>query len=104
MAIGPHGPERFGPCSRQPAGIRIRRKEVCTMGNQIYPGVYEFYLGRIRAARNYGMRAGTEILDTVVSCCYQDDMLTADEVSSIVYLAGEQHKRIMEDNYNEGWK
>lgn len=79
-----------------------RRKEECTMGS--YPGVYEFYLGRIQAARNYGMRAGTEILDTIVSCCCHDDMLTSDEVSSILYLAGEQHKRIMEDNYNEGWK
>lgn len=68
-----------------------------------YEGVYEFYLGRIRASRNYGMRAGTEILDTVVFCACADNMLAEDEKESIIYLAGEQHKRIMEDNYNEGW-
>lgn len=69
-----------------------------------YPGVYEFYLDRIRAARSYGLHAGTELLDLVVSCVNQDEFIAKDEAESLRYLAVEQHKRIMEDNYNEGWE
>ena len=74
------------------------------MDNQTaYPGVYEFYLGRINSSRNYGLFAGDQILDTIRRCAFWDSFLTKGEYISIINLCDEMHKKLMEDNFNAGW-
>lgn len=67
------------------------------------PGVYEFYLNRIEASRNYGLVAGDAILETVKRCALHDRMLTEEETDSIIFKCYHMHNKLMEDNFNEGW-
>lgn len=69
-----------------------------------YDGIYEFYKNRIDACRNYGFKSGHEILDVVLRCAGADSMLTSEEYNSIINQADICHIKMMEDNYNEGWK
>lgn len=69
-----------------------------------YEGVYDFYRDRIAACPLYGFRSGLEMLDTIVRCAQADCMLTEDEYNSIIKQANMCHIKMMEDNYNEGWK
>ena len=69
----------------------------------MYEGVYDFYLERINATRNYGLIAGDEILKTITRSAFWDSMLTLDEFNNIIDLCDEMHKKLMEDNYNAGW-
>ena len=64
---------------------------------------YEFYKGRIISCPSYGFKAGHEILDLIIRCAYADSTLTKDEYNSIIKQADTCHKKLMEDNYNEGW-
>lgn len=68
-----------------------------------FDGVYEFYADRIKSARNYGLFSGDQILDTVRRCAFWDSFLTKAEYVSIINLCDDMHKKLMEDNYNEGW-
>lgn len=70
----------------------------------IYEGVYDFYVGRITSCPLYGFRAGSELLDLIVRCAAVDSLLTADEYNSIIKQADDCHKKLMEDNYNEGFQ
>lgn len=69
----------------------------------MHPGVYEFYVDRIKASRNYGLFQGDEILNMVLRCIYHDDLLTLDECNNIITMARKMHDQLMEDNYNERW-
>ena len=68
-----------------------------------FDGVFDFYADRINAARKYGLFSGDQILDTVRRCAFWDSFLTKSEYVSIIILCDEMHKKLMEDNYNEGW-
>ena len=68
-----------------------------------YEGVFEFYRGRIDSAPSYGFKAGHQLLDLILRCAYRDDMLTQDEITSIIKLCDKAHIKMMEDNYNDGW-
>lgn len=69
-----------------------------------YEGVYIFYLSRIWACPLYGFKAGHELLDMILRCVNADTMLTEEEYNSIIKQANLCHIKMMEDNYNEGWK
>ena len=71
--------------------------------NFSHDGVYDFYVERITASRNYGLFSGDQILDTVRRCAFWDSLLTSSEYKSIINLCSEMHKKLMEDNYNAGW-
>lgn len=70
----------------------------------MFDGVYDFYVNRIEACRNYGLFSGDGILKTITRSAFWDSMLTTEEFNSIVKMCDEMHKKLMEDNYNEGWK
>ena len=70
----------------------------------MFDGVYEFYVNRIEACRNYGLFSGDGILNTITRSAFLDSMLTTEEFNSIVNMCDEMHKKLMEDNYNEQWK
>ena len=74
------------------------------MQEHSYEGVYDFYVERINATRNYGLVAGDPILHLISRCAFWDSFLTKQEFNSIIILCDEMHKKLMEDNYNEGWK
>ena len=69
----------------------------------MYPGVFDFYMGRIESAPSYGFVAGHEILKTVCRCAFWDSFLTLEEFNSIMNLCEKAHIKMMEDNYNAGW-
>ena len=69
-----------------------------------YEGVFDFYRDRIAACPFYGFTAGHEILTTITRCAFSDSVLTDDEFNIIINLAVKCHIKMMEDNYNEGWK
>ncbi len=68
-----------------------------------YEGVFDFYRGRILSAPSYGFNAGHQLLDLILRCAYLDDMLTQDELSSIINLCDMAHIKMMEGLYNAGW-
>lgn len=70
----------------------------------MYPGVFEFYKDRIDSCPFYGFKAGHEILTTIVRCAFWDSFLTLQEYNSIINLCESAHIKMMEDNYNAGWK
>ena len=69
-----------------------------------YDGVFDFYRDRIKSCPLYGFKSGHEILATITRCAFHDSMLTDDEFNSIIKLADDCHIKMMEDNYNAGWK
>ena len=65
---------------------------------------YEFYKDRIDSCPSYGFKSGHEILGVILCCADADHNLTAEEYNSIIKQAEICHIKMMEDNYNEGWK
>ena len=66
--------------------------------------VFDFYRGRIDSASSYGFVSGHEIIRTVCRCAFNDSLLTLAEFDSIINLCEGAHIKMMEDNYNAGWK
>ena len=73
------------------------------MNDNVYPGVYDFYLDRIKACPLYGFKSGEEILHVITRCAFNDSMLTASEFDSIIKQAEKCHIKMMEDSYNADW-
>ena len=69
-----------------------------------YDGVYDFYRDRITACPLYGFHSGHEMLEVIQRCADNDSMLTEEEYNSIIKQVHECHIKMMEDNYNDGWK
>lgn len=69
-----------------------------------YDGVFEFYRDRVNACPFYGFRAGHDLLKLVIRTAFHDSMLTDDEFNNILNLAEKAHIKMMEDNYNAGFK
>ena len=69
-----------------------------------YEGVFDFYKDRISQAPAYGFRSGHEILTVILRSAFWDSFLTVQEYISIVNLCEQAHIKMMEDNYNAGWK
>lgn len=65
---------------------------------------FNFYRGRIQSCPNYGPIAGDAILNVILSCARHDKTLTVDEFTGIIEMCTVCHKKLMEENYNEGWK
>ena len=84
------------------ACTRYRRKRGYVLEHS-YEGVFDFYVDRINACRNYGLKAGDEILHVITRTAFRDSMLTDSEFNSIMILAEKAHIKMMEDNYNAGW-
>lgn len=68
-----------------------------------YDGVFKFYQDRINSTRNYGLKAGDEILLLIRRCAFNDSFLTTSEFDIIINLCNDMHNKLMEDNYNAGW-
>ena len=68
-----------------------------------YEGVFEFYRGRVESAPADGFKAGHLLLDLILRCAYHDDMLTRDEITSIIKLCDKAHIKMMEEDFNAGW-
>ena len=66
--------------------------------------IYDFYRGRIESAPRYGFKCGHDILKMVTRCAFWDSTLTEEEFANIISLAEQAHIKMMEDNYNAGWK
>lgn len=66
--------------------------------------MFEFYKDRLIACPSYGFKSGHEILKTVTRCAFHDSTLTDEEFANIISLAEKAHIKMMEDNYNAGWK
>ena len=69
-----------------------------------YEGVFEFYCSRIDSAPKYGFKAGHELINIIMRTAYWDSFLTMAEYKTIINLCEEAHIKMMEDNYNAGWK
>ena len=65
--------------------------------------LFDFYKGRIESAPKYGFKSGHEILRTVTRTAFWDSQLTEEEFNSIINLCEQAHRKMMEDNFNEGW-
>lgn len=65
---------------------------------------FTFYRDRLIACPSYGFEQGHELLCMVTRCAFCDSTLTDEEFNSIINLAEEAHIKMMEANYNEGWK
>ena len=66
--------------------------------------LFDFYKGRIESAPNYGFKSGHDILKLVCRTAFHDSLLTDDEFNNIMNLCENAHIKMMEDNYNAGWK
>lgn len=69
--------------------------------------LYDFYLSRIESCPLYGFSSGEELLRVIHACIYysaNSGELTPPEFSSIINLCEQAHIKMMEDNYNAGWK
>lgn len=70
------------------------------------PGVFEFYIGRLRACHLYGFKAGEEMLSLIHSCAYYDannGWLTLAEFTIIINECQRTHEKLLEEDYNNGW-
>ena len=65
--------------------------------------LFDFYRGRIESAPKYGFKSGHEILRAVTRTAFWDSQLTEEEFNSIINLCEQAHRKMMEDNFNEGW-
>ena len=65
---------------------------------------FDFYKDRLRPCPSYGFICGHDILKMVTRCAFWDSTLTEDEFANIISLAEQAHIKMMEDNYNAGWK
>lgn len=57
------------------------------------PGIYEFYMNRIKASRNYTPAGACGILLTVVNCAMNDDLLTGNDFVIILDNAFTEYQR-----------
>ena len=69
----------------------------------MYDGIMEFYKGRIEAAPRYGLKSGHQLLDVILRCAEEDDMLTDADRDIIINLCEISHQKILEEDYNNGW-
>lgn len=65
---------------------------------------FYFYIGRIESVPAYGFTAGHDLLRVILRTAFNDSFLTLDEFNSIMNLCQQAHIKMMEDNYNAGWK
>lgn len=82
----------------------IPSRETETEGRDDKMTLFDFYKDRISSCPFYGFKAGHEILRTVTRTAFYDSQLTLHEFNSIMILAEKCHIKMMEDNYNDGWK
>lgn len=68
-----------------------------------YQGVFDFYMGRIKAVPSYGFKSGSEILAVIMCCALSDKLLTLDECAIIINSCAQMHNKLLEVNYNDGW-
>lgn len=65
-------------------------------------GVYEFYMGRIKASRRYTPVGARGILLTVVNCAMNDDLLTGNDFIIILDNAITEYQcRLQEEEEKE---
>ena len=69
----------------------------------MYPGVYDWYVDRINAIPNSSFKCGLEMLGMIRHCVAYDDMLTSDEVNSIITQCNTMHVKLLEGDFNNGW-
>lgn len=66
------------------------------------PGIYEFYMERIKASRRYTPVGAKGILLTVVNCAMNDDLLTVDDFFIILDNAITEYQcRLQEEEEKE---
>ena len=65
---------------------------------------FDFYAGRIEAVPNYGLFAGDEMLSFIIFCMSYDTELSYYEYWELMERIPACYKKLLEDNYNEGWK
>lgn len=65
---------------------------------------FAFYMDRIASCPFYGFVSGHQLLQLIIDCALFDDQLTEEQVSSIINSAERCHIKMMEENYNAGWK
>ena len=66
--------------------------------------LFDFFKDRIQSCPSYGFKAGHELLATITRCAFWDSFLTLQEFNSIINLCEQAHIKMMEANYNAGWK
>ena len=69
-----------------------------------YEGVKDFYISRIMCAMTFSLHEGDQWLGTILSAISHDSMLTDAERNSIINLCEIAHNKLLEDDFNEGWK
>lgn len=65
---------------------------------------FNFYADRISQVPNYGFVAGHNLLNVIHRCAFLDEELPYNEYQIIMDRIEECHRKLMEVNYNEGWK
>lgn len=72
-----------------------------------FPGekrnAFDFYSDRIKNVPNYGLVAGDELLDFIIYCMSNDEDLSSTEYWKLMELVSACYRKLMEENYNEGW-
>ena len=68
-----------------------------------YDGILEFYRGRILSAPCYGFRSGHQLLDVILNCAENDDMLTDADRETIINLCELSHQKMLEEDFKNGW-
>ena len=71
--------------------------------NNCYPGVLDFYLGRIEFAMRGNFNQRLDMLDMILRAAGYDDMLNPEEYRVILDNVKKAHLKTMEDNYNGNW-
>lgn len=69
------------------------------------PGIEEFYMDRLRAARAYGPRSADGIMEVVIRCAEYDrkqQMLTHQQYQSIMKAADDLFYEILTGGLNDG--
>lgn len=72
------------------------------MGN-CYPGVLDFYLGRIEFTMKGNFTQRLDMLDMILRAAGWDDMLNPEEYRVILDNVKKAYIKTMEDNYNGNW-
>ena len=65
---------------------------------------FDFYAGRIEAVTNYGLVSGDELLSFIIFCMSYDKDLSYNEYWELMERVSGCYKKLLEDNYNEGWE
>ena len=65
---------------------------------------FNFYADRISQVPNYGFVAGRNLLIVIHRCAFMDSELPYNEFCEILQRINACDRKLMEVNYNEGWK